>query len=385
MDFSKRDFLASMAMFGAAGLATNAVAQEQPVPQKNDDSRFNVKDFGAKGDGVTPDSAAIQAAMDAAAKVNGTVWFPAGKYLCHNLKAHPNITLLADPVWIYHTEQVGAVLLLDSDECDCLLDITGAFAVHIRGLLLDGSRFKGSQKKIHGIFLNNPTKFSPKEDTIVIDDTKVQNFSGHGIYLLRIWLFIIRHSQSMGNVGSGIQIFGWDGFVTDNQLSGNGGHGFGTEACGATVMFTANRVEWNRGYGLYLCGGDAWNVTGNSFDRNWGAGLCALNMSATAVTGNLFRRCGKDSHMLAEGEQSCHMRLENCNGISVCANTFAAGRDDGGQGKFTPQVGFIVKKMSYSVVSDNSLFRGFMDKLVIDQGEHGPDFIFKDNVGCPAK
>ena len=89
--------------------------------------------------------------------------------------------------------------------------------------------------------------------------------------------------------------------------------------------------------------------------------------------------------MLAEGEQSCHMRLENCNGISVCANTFAAGRDDGGQGKFTPQVGFIVKKMSYSVVSDNSLFRGFMDKLVIDQGEHGPDFIFKDNVGCPAK
>ena len=76
MDFSKRDFLASMAMFGAAGLATNAIAQEQPAPQKNDDSRFNVKDFGAKGDGVTPDSAAIQAAMDAAAKVNGTVWFP---------------------------------------------------------------------------------------------------------------------------------------------------------------------------------------------------------------------------------------------------------------------------------------------------------------------
>ena len=95
--------------------------------------------------------------------------------------------------------------------------------------------------------------------------------SRNGVYLLRIWLFIIRHSIMQGNKGCGIEITGWDGFVTDNQLSGNGSHGFACNSVGATVMFTANRVEWNRGYGIYLCAGDAWIVTGNCFDRNGGA------------------------------------------------------------------------------------------------------------------
>lgn len=86
-------------------------------------------------------------------------------------------------------------------------------------------------------------------------------------------------------MGCGMAITGWDGFVTDNQFSGNGSHGFGCIGNGSTVMFTANRVEWNRGYGLYLPNGDTWNVTGNSFDRNWGAGLKTERVNAVTVTG----------------------------------------------------------------------------------------------------
>lgn len=41
---------------------------------------FNVKDFGAVGDGKTDDSAAIKTAIQAAHEAGGTVYFPEGRY-----------------------------------------------------------------------------------------------------------------------------------------------------------------------------------------------------------------------------------------------------------------------------------------------------------------
>ena len=382
MNINKRDFILGTGLLGAAGCAMpggGATARRVESGARGG-SVFNVRDFGAKGDGATPDSEAIQKALDAAGAVSGTAYFPAGRYLCHDLKVRAHTTVLAEPQWSYRGDG-GAMLLLDSDDASCVLDITGAFGVHLRGLFLRGR--KEAQRPIHGVFLNNAEKYSAQEDSIVIDDCKAERFSGHGVHLLRIWLFIIRHSIFQGNKGCGVQITGWDGFVTDNQFSGNGSHGFGCEGVGSTVMFTANRVEWNHGYGLCLCGGDAWNVTGNCFDRNWGAGLGALKMNTVAVTGNVFRRCGKDSNQLAEGERSCQVRLEECRGLTFASNVCLAGRDDGGKGAFTPQVGFLLRKLSYSVIANNTLYRGFMHEMSADLGGHGAEFVFANNVGCP--
>ncbi len=380
MQMNKREFLGGTAFLGMAGLAGGISARAADRGGARTVSVYSVLDFGAKGDGKTPDSEAIQKALDAAGAVGGTVYFPAGRYFCHDLKVHPHTTVLADPQWGYRGDG-GAMLLLDSDSADCLLNITGAFGVHLRGLFLQGRR--AAEKPIHGVLLNNAQKYSPQEDAIVIDDCKIERFSGHGVHLLRIWLFIIRHSIFQSNKGCGVQITGWDGFVTDNQFSGNGSHGFGCESVGATVIFTANRVEWNRGYGLYLLAGDAWNVTGNCFDRNWGAGLCALKMRTTTVTGNVFRRCGKDSKLLPEGERSCQVRLEECSGLTFVSNVCAAGRDDGDRGEYTPQFGFLVRKLSHSVIAANTLFKGYMKEIAADLGENGPDYVFANNVGSP--
>jgi hypothetical protein len=382
LTMNKREFLMRSGMLGVASLAGTAAAAAPEAGGARTSSVFNVCDFGAKGDGKTPDSEAIQKTLDAAGAVSGTAYVPAGRYLCHDLKVHPYTTVMAEPQWGYRGD-AGAMLLLDSEEAECLLNITGAFGVHLRGLFLQGRR--QAKKPIHGVFLNNAEKYSPKEDAIVIDDCKIERFSGHGVHLLRIWLFIIRHSIMQGNKGCGIQITGWDGFVTDNQISGNGSHGFACDSVGATIMFTANRVEWNRGYGLYLCAGDAWNVTGNCFDRNWSAGLCAVKVRTTTITGNVFRRCGKDSSVLAEGERSCQVRLEECSGLTFVSNVCAAGRDDGGKGTYTPQVGFILRKMSYSVIASNTLFRGYTQDMTADLGDHGTDYVFANNVGCPMR
>lgn len=71
--------------------------------QRADSSRaengdfFNVRAFGAKGDGKAVDSDAVNKAIDAAAaKGGGTVFFPAGTYLCFSIRLKSNITIYLD-------------------------------------------------------------------------------------------------------------------------------------------------------------------------------------------------------------------------------------------------------------------------------------------------
>src|SRR3954464_9903179 len=58
---------------------------------------YNVKAFGAKGDGKTLDTPAVNRAIErAAAAGGGTVRFPAGIYLCFSIRLKSNIALYLD-------------------------------------------------------------------------------------------------------------------------------------------------------------------------------------------------------------------------------------------------------------------------------------------------
>ncbi|MGZ3431061.1 MAG: glycoside hydrolase family 28 protein [Isosphaeraceae bacterium] len=61
-------------------------------------STFSVRDFGASGDGVTLDTGAIQAAIDACtARGGGTVFLPPGDYLTGTITLKDNVTLHVGP------------------------------------------------------------------------------------------------------------------------------------------------------------------------------------------------------------------------------------------------------------------------------------------------
>lgn len=61
------------------------------------DTRYNIKDFGAKGDGKTVDTKAINDAIETASKARGgTVYFPAGIFLSYSIHLKSNIALFLD-------------------------------------------------------------------------------------------------------------------------------------------------------------------------------------------------------------------------------------------------------------------------------------------------
>lgn len=112
---SRRDWLglATTATFGSTFLATPAKVHGAGFPaaglenghagsnlmheftdKDNGIRLYNIRDFGAKGDGVTLDTAALQAAIDACNKnQGGTVLVPAGVFVIGTVQMKSNVTL----------------------------------------------------------------------------------------------------------------------------------------------------------------------------------------------------------------------------------------------------------------------------------------------------
>lgn len=100
---SRRQWLGKIAVptpttIGAGLIANNAIAGDQGSPQK--DAKpvgagvYNVLEYGARGNGKTLNTKAIQAAIDACfAYQGGTVLIPAGDFLCGTIELKSNVTL----------------------------------------------------------------------------------------------------------------------------------------------------------------------------------------------------------------------------------------------------------------------------------------------------
>lgn len=78
---------------------------------------FNVKKFGASGDGIADDAPAIQKAIDAALADGGTVYFPAGRYRLKNTLTIAGNSASANINWLtLRGEGGGSKLLGDGIE-----------------------------------------------------------------------------------------------------------------------------------------------------------------------------------------------------------------------------------------------------------------------------
>jgi polygalacturonase len=107
----RRDFLRK----GSLGIAATALpvvslaasGHAEAVASASPEGTFNVRKFGAAGDGKTLDTDAVNRAVDAAAAAGGgLVIFPAGQYLCFSIHLKSKVNL--------HLMQGSAIVAADS-------------------------------------------------------------------------------------------------------------------------------------------------------------------------------------------------------------------------------------------------------------------------------
>ncbi len=349
------------------------------------DHVFNITAYGAVGDGVTDCTEAIQTALNEAGKVKGCVLVPPGDYVCGCVRVPRGVMLTGYHAWSYR-HNGGSTLIMRSAEEPCLLDLSGAIGCTIKGICLDG---RGLGETIHGMRITYPEyNGAGEEDTTTIEDCRVSHFSGDGIHLRHIWCFSIRHTQVAANHGNGIYVDGWDGFILDNWMSGNGGAGLYADICAASMTMTGNRVEWNRKGGFWFANANTLNITGNYFDRSCGPGLTVLPArnavsDTITVTGNVFYRSG--AHSENSPLDNAHIHMERCVNVVVTGNTFRSGMNDDGTGLRSPDFGIIVRHLRACIIRDNVMQCGMVKQAILDRGEHEGDVEIDHNVGTPSK
>lgn len=393
MTTANRRTLLKSALAGSASLAFGSpwvCAQENSATALLGQSYVDVHQFGAKGDGKTDDTAAIQAALDAVAQIGSlrqpvAVFMPPGVYCSRRLTMRSNTALIGIPAFDYERPGGSQIKLIDAS-APCLLDISGTRGVTIQGLCLIGGDL-GS--KVHGIMRDDPdpsTHPDAKENAHRIDTCQIMHFTGDGVRMIHCWCWNIRHSMVAYNGGDGIYFNGWDCWVLDCWLSDNKGAGFGAHGpWNSAVTMTGNRIEWNNQHGVLIeNSGSMFQVTGNYFDYSYLAGIAVLSPKNNdpcghiTITGNFFYRSGSAA---AKNSPDCsHIRLEGACGVTCVGNSFKAGDQSGNlTGPCSPSYGIYHRNLENCVITNNVLHKGAMTELI--NGTGGAGVVVDNNPG----
>lgn len=279
--------------FDGAGFngGSGKVIIKYPIGESEEEEMagFNIRNFGAVGDGITDDTAAIQAAYDAVdSTYGGTVIWPGGfRY------AHTGIDITTP-----HTKTLGVGIggaesyLMNSSN-------RSAFVVGDNATYMPGVQFEG-------LFLRG---------------NSANNSSGHGIIFQGCENPRVYNCQVYDSKQNGIHFtsdgtpVGAYGNVTECYVNTNKGDGIHVTSNVYGVHIVNNLIAGNgkspaNGAGIYLDSGDNHKIIGNDLDENENAVLIT-NCSDCTITGN----------GLQQNDRNGVYMDTNCSRITIGNNT----------------------------------------------------------------
>jgi pectate lyase-like protein len=344
---------------------------------------YDVKAFGALGDGVTDDTTAIQSALDAAhtnTTASGIVFFPRGTYKTSKpLVTYDNIWMMGtgrnSSFIVKSTNTVGtsgsvlapARVLSDNYNIDSIVSVlhgTSVYAYHwkITGLYLKNS----GTPSTYGIY-------SPRSSQFEVSDCYINNV-GTGFYANDNWLGTIRHTTvdtanfgyRWADDGSGINSTG-TAITLDNTwasniaLSGYNIFGlnyssFNNTACDNLNAANADNANIDLSYAAYGFK-SAQNITLN------GAGAEAihgtvLSAQASVLSVNAMRALAVTGYTSAAGGPA-YIFISSNGSVDMTASTFDAMTSPGSFFNLLTQLGGMLTAKSTLLPSGGNTFNSF--------------------------
>lgn len=322
---------------------------------------------GAKGDGVTDDTAAIQNVIDNSA--TGVVYLPAGTYLVRQL----NITR---PVKIYGDGSDKTILLHDdTSTTDTAVIKVGTDDVQVKNCNMSYFSVKGTRKTTY----NADSEYTGTDyngiDLVnsfysVITNVDISNCYGNGInitkktmdcrfsnihcYYNKLNGFVnggygnfVANLSSHENTGNGLDISNGGFLCTNVKVFGNIGNGVNFTYDGSTpilsVTLTNVETQQNRGHGIYMDGCYGCVISGfqsyaNNFltrgrftvgeTRKNGCGIVLANdnknnyVQGVIISGNRWWNSIDDASIKFTGTTNVHNLIDICTGEGTHASEY---------------------------------------------------------------
>jgi hypothetical protein len=225
----------------------------------------NVKDFGAKGDGVTDDTGAIQAALTAAAARKTKLVFPDGTY------------------------NVSAPIAINSTY----------FGVAIEGANYNGATVKATASMTAVFDFNDDTQNSRFEFSgLAINGN---GLAQRGVWSRKISNTAFRRLHIYGTTVSALDVgYGWNNDIDQLEIDNNTGDGivFSNATNHNAVSITRTRIIKNDGWGIVVNAGESISITnGCDIELNKKGGIFSVTGPAKLyVAGNYFEKNALNGH-----------------------------------------------------------------------------------------